>query len=289
MIILASDCFRPDRKKYAAALGLLKRMGLCDAHCLAHSNNTSYTQWAMGYEVLDASQLRQITDQLPKERVLVIGFEMSPGICMFLAQVGVDYINLSFHPVRFCEDLYFLVRTSLQKLDDFRFDISAEITKSVERITETSEAQGGGRIKIRYKNIVIEQLPLDASTIEGGRFLGVSDVVKKFRLEKFHVLRHPFGNYKYRNELNDSAYHIMSTHKEIQFFGVSSSLLHEAEYFQVPAQRMLDHSSRMANSMDSSISINGLASAFDFLGIKHTIDNVFSLREFSGADWKRKK
>lgn len=288
MIVLASDCFRPDRAKYDAALKLLKRMGPREVGCLPHSANPSYTHWAMGYDTLKQDQARKLTDLLPNGCSLIIGFEMSPGICKFLEETETAYINLSYHPVRFCEDLFFLVRTSLKGLEDFYLDISASIAQSKENLHHAAKTQGFGPIGIKYQNIVVEQLPLDASTIENGFFLGVTDVVDRFLLKEFHVLRHPFGNYRYRNELNASAYVIMSIHKDIKLFGISSSLLHEAEYFQVTAQKLVDHPSRVANSMDSVMSLSGLASAFDHLGLVHDIGDVSSLRQFTGTSWKRK-
>ena len=201
-----------------------------------------------------------------------VGFEAPPKYLQWLSKEGVRWINISIHPLRFLDDLYFDVRTS------FNYDLRQQeapqglISQSVRVLKgKYPEPDAGSKSK---KLAIVGQTPIDKSICFEGHFYSLLDYLPGIDelAEKHDVVvykPHPYLSdaevdatilQRYQAELvkETDTYAWLDATGVSTACAISSSLIHEASYFGVEGVFLDDR----ANYFGSPISY------------RHLIDNV---------------
>lgn len=214
----------------------------------------------------DATQIyfdeRKITDDSCRylssflsSRDLIIGYELSSQTRAVLRRIGVEYIDIWLHPVRFLDDILFAFNSSNKEVYD-------ELKKF--RVSEEVFYLYGNRLKVQaYKGYNRRELPImsdsalfvgqtlnDKAICDKGKYLTVLDFKEKvLNLTKqyscVYYSRHPYvkkGDERILKFINDtpkcelttySAYDLIASGKIKEVVSISSSVALEARYMGV--------------------------------------------------------
>lgn len=180
---------------------------------------------------------------------VVIGFELAEVQKRLLGQLGIPWIDLNIHPVRFGPDLLFAVQTN-------HADICAALAAhhAEDHVFEPwADLLAATAVKVplhppvEESVLVVGQTRVDRALIAGGRLLDLRDVAAAFHdaiggegrvLFKPHPYNpegfglHEIGLPLRRiREVQDNAYLLMAQDSVRRVVGVSSSLVAEARFF----------------------------------------------------------
>jgi hypothetical protein len=211
--------------------------------------SAAHRYWADCYRELPRSaELDAILVDRLRHR-FCIGYELPPYLTGLLSSVGVPYIDLRLHPVRFLDDLLFAVRASEPPTRTAILEM-AEPEAEVIITAGLREAMCHmiSEAKVPANTlIVVGQRPLDCSQIVDGGFFdalpraaeirSICDryaavLLKPHPLEPSHsLLEIAAGAPKVVAVVNDNLYRLMSLPQVAAVLTVNSSVAYEAPYF----------------------------------------------------------
>lgn len=176
---------------------------------------------------------------------LVIGFEAPPRTLAFLRRAGIPYVDAVLSPVRFLNDLLFDVEVSGVVADISPFSV-LDAKVSANLIAAQAFYKGLPGLPDNTA-IIVGQSPMDRSLIVNGRLVephnDFNEEVRKVCAAHPYVLFKPHPNagmatcpehllrLGVAGLTNLNIYALLSHSNVSTFYGVSSSVLHECDYF----------------------------------------------------------
>lgn len=177
---------------------------------LEHANIKEVSDWpndiyglhAINYENID-ERLMSSFDRIVKSDDLVFGFEMSPGMRKWLDARGIIFINLTFHPLRFLSDLYFLITSNdigiIEALSDFNLT-----ERELEFFKDDFFAIASRNSRVlpwlpERTCVIVSQTLSDQSVISNSKFLSLKYFQERIISESSKhpfsiILPHPYGD-----------------------------------------------------------------------------------------------
>lgn len=264
---------------------VLKRFGVPFSSCISDINRK-----VVLHEWLDdwKSSLARGGGLNPEDfyDAAVIGFEVPSSDLSLLSSVGVPWVNLAIHPVRFLDDLYFNVETS------FDFDLrpmsadDALIDLCVNMLKIRYGAVDGGKPSVLA---IFGQTPIDKSIYFDGCFKSLD-----FYFDKIDEIAAGFSKNVYRPHPNatnhdmdrlvcdryGASYHVGADVYELLVCGgvkaacsISSSILVEAPYFGVKSEYLDDRAKRFGRPVSyKSLLDNSLFWSRGLLGREENVE-----------------
>jgi hypothetical protein len=215
----------------------------------ARTASDSHQYWASKYEAIPMSpELDTILVRHLRQRFCV-GYELPPGMRNLLDAIGVPYIDIRVHPVRFLDDLLFAARASEPAT---RSALLAMAESEVEVIVTAGLREAMCHMISEATVpadtlIVLGQRPLDCSQIVNGTFFDAlpraseihaicerhaAVLLKPHPLEPSHsLLEITAGAPNLAGVVGDNIYRLMSLPEIAAVLTVNSSIAYEAPYF----------------------------------------------------------
>lgn len=184
-----------------------------------------------------------------RNAAVVIGFELAETQKRLLTQLGIPWVDLNIHPVRFGPDLFFAVQTNhpgilgalaAHHAEDAAFEPWADLLAAMAVKMPIAPA-------IEEQVLVVGQTRVDRSLISQGRLLDLRDVAAAFHREVGPAARvlfrpHPYdpGSFGMHElglprarirQMQQNAYLLLAQDSVRRVLGVSSSLVAEARFF----------------------------------------------------------
>jgi hypothetical protein len=176
---------------------------------------------------------------------LVIGFEINPLDKLYLNNNNISWIDIEIDPIRFLDDLYFKVSSSI----DFDFSslaLSKNQIKFYANLLKHKHRSSFNDIKPNSL-LIIGQTPIDKSLYYDNKFKSLLDYLEQLDLltKKYNYIYyrpHPYlSDEKVDKEIisrynatllaEKSYYELISCNNLTAVCGISSSSLYEAKYF----------------------------------------------------------
>lgn len=210
--------------------------------------------WEDNYEFLHQEYIDIIQPYI-SERMLVIGYEMSPSLIQFLSNKNIAWLDFRISPIRFLPDLVIAIRSSLKFINKklsanslSKEEVELEATKIAASYRHN---ENYNKYPLQYKNtiFVIGQTPKDASIIKNNRYLTLQDFDGQIRLvtnkKEIVYIPHPSSNeihvekeVSFLKTINSNVsishtplYDLFSLNQDSTFIGISSGGLQEAIFF----------------------------------------------------------
>jgi len=143
-----------------------------------------------------------ITEQIEAwfDRTLVVGFEMPRMLTLALDKLSIPYLDLTIHPVRFLEDIYFGIATNHPEIFAVLQDYAIP-ERHIERAADIILAhvtRRPPRIDPEAQTLILGQVEHDRALIFNGRFVNFINYAGKLQSEiggedKVLFKRHPYG------------------------------------------------------------------------------------------------
>lgn len=178
---------------------------------------------------------------------LVIGFELPDIFMHMFDELGIHYIDIINHPVRFMDDIFFGFRTNNEAI--YRRLIEYNIDPNVYIIQAGLHKATISRMK--QKNIPINsalftgQVDVDKSLISNGKILNLLDFHAEFesiarKHEKVYYKKHPYANqneaieqflkqFKNVEYIDENFYYLLGQQNIVSVYSISSSTVYEAK------------------------------------------------------------
>lgn len=218
------------------------------------SENLSNISWTQNFENLNRDYI-DIIEPFISKGILIIGYEMSPGLIKYLTNKKISWIDFRISPIRFLPDLVIAVRSSLKIIN------KTLISKSLSRDDvemESAKIMASYRHNENYKNtiknktdkiLVVGQTESDASIIYNNHYLKLNDFEKEIKSfldgRSIGYIPHPSSNQQhilkemsFLKTLDDDIsiiktplYDLFCQEQNYTFVGISSGALQEAEFF----------------------------------------------------------
>lgn len=191
---------------------------------------------------------------------VVVGYEMCEQTRKVLADIGVDYIDVWLHPIRFLDDVLFAFNSNKaevhQKLFDFDFD-EDQMFLHADRL-KIQTYKGWRRVEADIQEnsaLFVGQMLNDKSVCDDGRMLNLLDFQEEVeQAARDHSMVY-YARHPYMRTGDEHILDYVKKHPKIQFtqvptyrmlaspklskvFGVSSSVITEARYFDKEAQHL---------------------------------------------------
>lgn len=201
--------------------------------------------------------------------VAVIGFELAEMQKRLLSQLGIPWIDLNIHPIRFGPDVFFAVQTNHPEVaaalvphhaEDHVFEPWADLLAATAVKTPLSHPVEEGVL-------VVGQTRIDRALVADGRLVDLSDFAEGFHRAVGPEGRILFKPHPYNNDgfglhgiglplrrilqLEDNAYLLMAQDAVRRVVGVSSSLVAEARFFGKDGVFLGESPFRIAPSRDA--------------------------------------
>ncbi len=214
--------------------------------------NIDSTQFWFDDTAISTNSVEYLATHLGPED-LIIGYELSEQTRRLLDHIGVPWVDIWLHPIRFLDDILFAFSSSEQSV--------YEAIKSF-RVSEDVFYLYADRLRIQfYKGYRRPVVPVepgsalfvgqtldDKAVCRRGKMLNVLHFKKEFEAagaEYGHVSysRHPYvrkgdeailryvKNSGFAQVVDYPAYHLLASGKIAKAFSVSSSVVYEAKYF----------------------------------------------------------
>ncbi len=227
----------------------------------------SHHGWASIYETLDDPVIENDIVG-PLEGCLVVGFELPPYLIAQLDKRSISYIDFCIHPIRFLSDYVMGCRSNISSViaainattltqEDIEPDLIALQGRARRRLFSLGHPANGAVL-------FAGQMPVDASLIAEGRMLGIDDVINGLELAKIqygHVYYKPHPHRKDVQILQEkisglrdvhwldmNIYDLLGCGRIQAVFSLSSSVLTEAQFFNVDGVRLSPRDSEFAAS-----------------------------------------
>ncbi|MCQ4159693.1 hypothetical protein NON00_07110 [Roseomonas sp. GC11] len=182
-------------------------------------------------------------------RALVIGFELAEWCKAALSHLGIAFVDLSIHPVRFLPDVFFAAQTNDPEIfaallphhsDPDGFYGWADLLSA-------TAVKFAPELKLESALLLVGQTRVDRSLVRGGELLDLSHFAPELqalqqRHRAFCFKPHPYGSgdfglftagvpFRRVQMLKANAYAALAQDGLREVVGISSSLLVEAPYF----------------------------------------------------------
>ena len=184
-----------------------------------------------------------------EDAAAVIGFELAEVQKRLLTQLGIPWVDLNIHPVRFGPDLFFAVQTNHPGILDA---LAAHHSEDAE-FEPWADWLAAMAVKmpiappIEERVLVVGQTRVDRSLISQGKLLDLRDVGAAFhrevgRDERVLFRPHPYDTGSFGlhelglprariRQIEQNAYLLLAQDSVQRVLGVSSSLVAEARFF----------------------------------------------------------
>jgi hypothetical protein len=229
-----------------------------DSHASGEHPTRSLQAWAAWTEKVPAqtSFIEALAPAL--QDALVIGYEMPPSQIDALCTLGLPFIDVVLHPVRFMPDLIFALRTNIPAWHE---------VFTQHRVSETAIAQQAALIAAKAawmtppeplppgSALILGQVAIDRAVVSGGRFVSLAEhhhTLHALCVEHPQVLfkPHPYGVGQDRSAKAVAAfpairvtqanfYHLVAQPQIDTVVALNSSGLHEARYFGKQAMGLI--------------------------------------------------
>ncbi len=189
---------------------------------------------------------------------LVVGYELSKQTCNILTRLEVPYIDIWLHPIRFLDDVLFGFNSNQSKVRSRLFDFNLsedQMYLYADRI-RIQTYKGWRRQEAQVKPgaaLCVGQMMNDKSVCLDGKMLCILDFKDRFEQiaaqhSVVYYARHPYlrsGDEEIISylesldnvELTDiPSYRLLASQRIQKVFGLSSSMIHEAKYFNKQAE-----------------------------------------------------
>lgn len=193
-----------------------------------------------------------LNDFFGKEDV-IIGYELSNQTRKVLEKIGVVYIDIWLHPIRYLDDVLFGLCSNNVAIHSAlsQFNIETETYYLYADRLKVQNYRGHRRSNAKLKAnsaLFVGQTLTDKAIFHNNKMLTLLDFKNEFeaavkKYEHVYYSRHPFvkeGDEDILNYLkrfknvslnNDPAYHLLASPEIEYVFSISSSVVHEAKYF----------------------------------------------------------
>jgi len=184
---------------------------------------------------------------------LLVGYELSEQTRFVLRRLGVHYIDIWLHPVRFMDDILFAFKSSHQDINArlMKFDVPEDLMYLYADRIKIQTYKGWRRVEAKVKAksaLFVGQMMNDKSVCLDGHMLSVLDFKDRFEAvaaqhECVYYSRHPYlkkGDEEILEYLDsipnvqmasEPSYRMLASERIKLVFGVSSSVIQEAKYF----------------------------------------------------------
>lgn len=217
-----------------------------------------HAAWAELYDHLEEYEpaekmFRDAISQAAKPSNVVIGFELSRAQRRLLEQTGQRFLDLRLHPVRFLTDYHFAAASNDPDLHARLRGLAPErayLDHHVDRIM----AQAAPEFDAAYDSVLFAQTAIDASRIRDGLVLDdlfvAHHIAKAMAANpaKLHLKAHPHELASMLlpgRATHAASYDILSV-PDLPIFALSSSIVHEAQYFPARAVAFLEPQEQFA-------------------------------------------
>ena len=252
-VLFVGDLYRPGQKENILKTcnsfsPVLKEIGIdYEIHASKHNEQKitreTFDLWEQS---LVGNGFKSELSALDLSGYLVIGFEISKVDINYLNQEGIDWINLSIHPLRFMDDLYFSLETS-RNVDFARNSVSTGFIDMSVKVIKQRYNPNFKKQETRKKLCILGQLPDDKSVFINNTFKVLRDYTEKldYIVKDFDEVLykpHPYNldnkadryiqkRYNTKHLLEEDIYKVFSLEEISSFCAISSSLLYEANSF----------------------------------------------------------
>jgi len=183
---------------------------------------------------------------------VVVGFELAESIKRLLSLLGIPFIDLGIHPVRFLHDVFFAVQTNDEAVFEAMLPDHAEDPTFLgpAGLLAATALKFRPELRPQGESLVVGQTRIDRSLIRGGRVVDLSDFAPALRAAVgdggVTFKPHPYANSDFgalsaglslpRLHLTyENIYALLASDGLRRVIGVSSSVLMEARYFGLEA------------------------------------------------------
>lgn len=240
--------------------------------------NHIYGLHAINYESID-ERLMSALDKIIDPDDLIFGFEMSPGMRKWIETRGIKFINLTFHPLRFLSDLYFLITSNDYSIVDALSEFS--LTDSdLEFCKDNFFAIASRNTQIipwipEGTCVIASQTLSDQSVISESKFLNLNFFKERIICESEKhpfsiILPHPYGDPMWKIEedvlrsiggnamiMPINGYQLISDPRVSKVISISSGLGCEAKCLGKDVDFLLENPiDRATRSSMASITVN---------------------------------
>jgi len=252
-VLFVGDLYRPSQtenilKTCNSFSPVLKEIGIdYEIHVSKHNeketNSVTFSLWEQS---LVSNAFKSELSAIDLSGYLVIGFEISMVDINYLNQEGIDWINLSIHPLRFMDDLYFSLETS-RNVDFARNSVSTGFIDMSVNVLKQRYNPNFIKQETRKKLCILGQLPDDKSVFINNTFKALRDYTEKLdcivkEFDEVLYKPHPYNEdkivdiyiqkrYNTKLLLEEDIYKVFSLEEISSFCAISSSLLYEAKSF----------------------------------------------------------
>ncbi|MGR5537569.1 HAD family hydrolase [Vibrio campbellii] len=190
-------------------------------------------------------------------KTLLIGYELSQSTKDILDSLNVTYVDVWLHPIRYMDDILLAFNSNNKEIKNnlSRFNHSEELYYTYATKCKISKYKGYKRKDINVEPnsaLFIGQTLNDKAILKDGEMLNilhfqkeVDDIINKYN--KVYYSRHPYvksGDEEIIKYLKSKgilvteipAYDLLSSDNIRHVFSVSSSVVHEAKYFEKSTQ-----------------------------------------------------
>ena len=250
-VIFIGDLCRGDQSTNINNLGiifspLLKKYKVeSQVHITLTNNNSLIDDWIDIWSKSLASEDDTIFDEFKFSKTLVIGFEMPEWYAKYFDSKNISWLNIKIHPIRFLDDLYFDVKTSI-KYDLTKHSVSDSF---IDFCVQSLRLRYGvtTRDKSPSTFALFGQTPFDKSVFINGEFQSIEnyfqliDTISK-GYDQVVYKPHPYSpdttldkkiidRYHAKVLTNDDTYEVLLNENIDLICAISSSVLYEAPYF----------------------------------------------------------
>ena len=252
--LFIGDIYRPGQEENVFNLckifsPTLKEIGVeyevhISAHNTGETNPESFSYWEKS---LVRDNFNSELSSLDLKNFIVIGFEASEVDLAYLDKIGVEWLDFSIHPLRFLDDLYLSVKTSMNLDLSKHFAGKGFIDMCVNVLLQRYPKPIDG---IESDALCIfGQRQDDKSVFIDNKFKKLEDYLQKIdkiskNFDNIFYKPHPYNDDKnadliikqrYKAEIIDDQdiYRLFMSKRIKAACAISSSVLHEATYFGV--------------------------------------------------------
>ena len=220
------------------------------------------------------------------EGSVVVAFELPDLLIRTFLGLGIDYVDLTIHPVRFLDDIIFGIRTSIPEAFEVlkRRGISEEIFNVHAGLHQATVSRMAPLLIPPDSCLCVGQTRVDKSLVSHGRILSLLDYLGEFRRISAAHTRTFFKPHPYaegQEELlralgkladvevtHDNVYRLLCDDQVTEVFAISSSVVYEAGFFGKKATYLLRNP----------VTLAGPESAFDPWAYVPIGDDILSPR-----------
>jgi FMN phosphatase YigB (HAD superfamily) len=184
---------------------------------------------------------------------LVVGYELSRQTREVFSRMGIGYVDIWLHPVRFLDDILFGFNSNHDQVRErlFEFDLPEDQMYLYADRIRIQTYKGWRREEAEVKPnsaLFVGQMMNDKSVCLDGRMLSVLDYKEQFEkiaatYSRVYYARHPYlrsgdeeimrylAGFENVEQTSVPTYRLLANQRINKVFGLSSSMIHEAKYF----------------------------------------------------------